>query len=71
MSAGVQILKNETSVEAAIKNFTAVIAVINHPKNHWVTLQFDPKRKLLEVFDSMAPQHGERQLERIGKVRSK
>jgi Ulp1 family protease len=68
MAAGAQISKHEANVEAAIKNFAAVITVINYPENHWVTLQFDPKRKLLEVFDSLAPKRSERQLEKLGKV---
>lgn len=50
-----QILKDAPSVYAAMNAFTAVITVINYPKGHWVTLRFDPKMKVLEVFDSLAP----------------
>jgi Ulp1 family protease len=57
-------------VEAAMKNFSSVITVINHPQYHWVTLQFSPKREVLEVFDSMSSQHVELQMEKIRKVRS-
>lgn len=55
-------------MEAAVKKFTAVITVINYPQNHWVTLQFDPNRELLEVFDSMAPRRSEHRLEKFEKV---
>jgi Ulp1 family protease len=56
-------------VEVALKSFTAVIAVINYPQGHWVTLQFDPKKEILEVFDSMAPKPFEHRMEKIEKVR--
>jgi hypothetical protein len=46
-----------------------LITVINYPQNHWVTLQFLPKREILEVFDSMAPNGVESRIEKIGKVR--
>jgi hypothetical protein len=69
IAAGAQILKNEANVEAAMKKFTAVIAIIHHPQHHWVTLQFDPKKEILEVFDSMAPKLVESRMEKIGKVR--
>jgi Ulp1 family protease len=56
-------------VEVALKSFTAVITVINYPKGHWVTLQFDPKKKILEVFDSMAPKPFKNRMEEIDEVR--
>lgn len=62
-----QISKDKTNVEVALKSFTAVITVINYPPGHWVTLQFDPKKEVLEVFDSMAPKPFKRRLEKIGK----
>jgi hypothetical protein len=56
-------------LDAAIKNYSALITVINYPENHWVTLQFNPKKEILEVFDSMVPSNVERQMEKIRKVR--
>jgi Ulp1 family protease len=57
-------------VAAAMKTFAAVIVVINEPQYHWVVLQFDPKREVLEVLDSMAPKNNTGQMEKIRKVRS-
>jgi sentrin-specific protease 1 len=57
-------------MEMAMKSFTAVVAIINHPQNHWITIQLNPKNKILEVFDSMAPKHVEHQIQQIQKVRS-
>jgi Ulp1 family protease len=53
-----------------MKTFAAVIVVINEPQCHWVVLQFDPKREVLEVLDSMAPKNNTGQMEKIRKVRS-
>lgn len=50
-----KISKHASDVYAAMKTFTAVITVINYPENHWITLQFNPKSQILEVFDSLAP----------------
>jgi hypothetical protein len=55
-------------VEVALKSFTAVITVVNHPPGHWVTLQFDPKTEILEVFDSMEPKNWEQRRKKIAKV---
>jgi hypothetical protein len=66
--AGTQISKGATDVVAGMKAFTAVIAVINYPHNHWVTLQFNPKIKMLEVLDSIAPKHVAQEMENIRKV---
>lgn len=33
--------------------FTAVITVMNENENHWITLRFQPKEKILLVLDSM------------------
>jgi Ulp1 family protease len=55
-------------VEVALKSFTAVITVINYPPNHWVTLKFDPKKEILEVFDSMLPRPFKPRMEMIEKV---
>jgi hypothetical protein len=51
-----KISKHASEVYAAMKIFTAVITVINYPKDHWITLRFNPKSQILEVFDSLAPQ---------------
>lgn len=56
-------------MEVALKSFTAAITVINYPQGHWVTLQFDPKEEILEVFDSMAPNSLNRRMEKLDKVR--
>lgn len=56
-------------MEVALKSFTAVITVINYPEDHWVTLQFDPKKEILEVLDSMEPKSSKHRLEMIDKVR--
>jgi hypothetical protein len=68
IAAAAQISKHEANVEAAIRNFSTLITVINYPKNHWITLQFNPKEEILEVFDSMAPSRGEGRMEKLRKV---
>lgn len=69
LTHGAQISKHEPNVDAAIRNFSAMIVVANHPTGHWITLHFNPKENILEVFDSMAPHSVESQMEKIRKVR--
>jgi Ulp1 family protease len=64
-----RISKKEINLGAAINTFTAVITIINYPKDHWVTLPFNLKEQVLEVFDSMAPKHAKQRMENIAKVR--
>jgi hypothetical protein len=52
-----------------LKSFTSVITVMNYPEGHWVALQFHPKKEILEVFDSMAPNPFKHRMEEIHKVR--
>jgi hypothetical protein len=56
-----KISKKASDVYTAMKMFTAVITVINHQGDHWITLRFNPKVQILEVFDSLAPQNFSRQ----------
>jgi hypothetical protein len=50
-----KILKHAPDVLTAMNAFASVTTVINFPKNHWITLRFNPKTEILEVFDSLAP----------------
>ena len=52
-----------------MKAFTSVIAIINYPQNHWITIQLNPKSKILDVFDSMAPKQVDHRMQKIRKVR--
>lgn len=67
--SGAQISKGAADVTAAMKAFTAVIAVINYPNDHWVVLQFNPERQMLQVLDSMAPIHDAHRMQKFRKVR--
>jgi Ulp1 family protease len=64
-----KISKQASDVYAAMNMFTAVITVINYPTNHWITLRFDPRNLILEVFDSLAPKdfsHRKQKFEQVG-----
>lgn len=63
-----KISKQASDVYAAMKMFTAVITVINYPDDHWITLRFNPKDLILEVFDSLAPQNFSRQKQKFEQV---
>jgi hypothetical protein len=53
----VKILKNAPDASAALSNFSAVITIINYNENHWIALRFLPKKRILEVFDSLEPRN--------------
>jgi len=63
-----KISKQASDVHAAMNMFTAVITVINYPEDHWITLRFNPKNQILEVFDSLAPQKFSRQKQKFEQV---
>jgi hypothetical protein len=48
-----KISKGSSDISAAMDKFTAVITVMNENENHWITLRFQPKEKILLVLDSM------------------
>jgi hypothetical protein len=48
-----KISKYSPDVFAAMEKFASLITVMNLNKNHWITLRFLPKNKILEVFDSL------------------
>jgi hypothetical protein len=53
MRSNPKISKNSADLSTAMNNYTALITVKNEGKNHWITLRFHPKEKILEVFDSL------------------
>ena len=57
MRSNAKIFKDATDVSAAMNEFTAVITVMNYCGNHWITIQFDPKRLILNVFNILQPQN--------------
>ena len=67
-AAGAQISKGAADVATTMNTFTAMIAVINYPSDHWITLQFNSKKEILEVLDSMAPKNTMHRMEQIQKV---
>jgi hypothetical protein len=53
MRNNAKISKRSPDVSAAMNKYASVITVLHQHKNHWITLRFKPKEKILEVFDSM------------------
>lgn len=63
-----KISKHASDVHASMKMFTAMITVIHYQKDHWITLKFNPKSQILEVFDSLAQRNFAPQKQRFEQV---
>lgn len=68
MKSNGKISKHTSDISAAMSKFSGVVTVINYPKNHWMTIRFDPERQTLEVFDSLSPQNFSHRKQNIHQV---